>query len=68
MRGSMTSLAILAVFVDIFATVDAANALPIDFRDSATWGAGDGAGSITVGGITVSANGGQLYRDNTDGF
>lgn len=67
MLGTKTSLTILAVFVGLFATLGTANALPIDFRDSSTWG-GAGDGSYSHGGITVHANGNRLYRDNTDGY
>lgn len=67
MLGSKTTLAILAVCVGIFATVDTANALAIDFRDGDTWGGG-GQGSFSNGGVTVDANGARLYRDNTDGY
>ena len=42
-------------------------ALPIDFRDDSVWG-GEGTPSFTSGSITVDANGGLLYRDNTDGY
>lgn len=41
--------------------------LDVDFRDGAVWG-GHGSGSFTSGGITVTANGDSLYRDNTDGY
>lgn len=41
--------------------------LDIDFRDGSIWGGG-GSPSYTSGSITVDANGGLLYRDNTDGY
>lgn len=41
--------------------------LDIDFRDGSVWG-GHGSGSFSTGGITVTANGDSLYRDNTDGY
>ncbi len=41
--------------------------LDIDFRDDTVWG-GAGTGSFTADGITVTANGDLLYRDNIDGY
>ncbi len=41
--------------------------LDVDFRDGSVWG-GQGSGSYTSDGITVSANGDSLYRDNRDGY
>ena len=49
------------------AAVAAPIELDVDFRDSAVWG-GQGSGSFTADGVTVSANGDSLYRDNVDGY
>jgi hypothetical protein len=39
----------------------------IDFRDGSIWG-GHGGSSFSYGGITVSADPNNLYRDNKDGY
>ncbi len=69
----MCKLAGLVTGLFIFGMVGMANALSIDFRDTA-WGGANGVQSYTVDGVTAGAAGKEphdkefLYQDTTDGL
>ena len=67
--GNFVKATSVAILLGLAST--AAQATPIeldvDFRNGAVWG-GAASGSFTSGGVTVTANGDLLYRDNTDGY